>query len=299
MVVATGFFDGVHIGHRLVIDRLVAEAKESGDESMVVTFWPHPRTVLQKDAESLRFLSSLDEKKKLLHEAGVDRVEVIDFTREFSRLSASEYLREYVIGKFGGKKIILGYDNRIGCESGEEDIPSVARGLGLGVEIVPEAFSGEDFSVSSSKIRRLLANGDVETASRLLGYDYPLLGVVVSGDKIGRTIGFPTANMQLYEPLKQVPGNGVYMVSVHTLGKDWFGMCNIGMRPTVRDNGGLSIETHIFGFSEDIYGLDIRISFLKRIRKEEKFASLDALRAQLEADKIYCTEQLKEHCYVV
>lgn len=299
MVVATGFFDGVHIGHRLVTDRLVAAARESGDESMVVTFWPHPRTVLQKDAESLRFLSSLDEKRKLLHEAGVDRVEVIDFTREFSRLSAREYLQEYVIGRFGGKKIILGYDNRIGCEDGKEDIAATARELGLEVETVPEAFSGEKFSVSSSKIRRLLSEGDVETAARLLGYDYPLLGVVVSGDKIGRTIGFPTANMQLYEPLKQVPGNGVYLVAVRTLGRNLYGMCNIGRRPTVCDNGGLTTETHIFGFSEDIYGLDIGISFLKRIRGERKFSSLDALKEQLAADRAYCKELLKEREYVV
>lgn len=293
MVVATGFFDGVHIGHRLVIDRLTSAAKESGDESMVITFWPHPRNVLQKDADSLRFLTSLDEKKKLLAGLGVDHVEVIGFTREFSRLTAMEYLKDYVIDRFGGKKVVFGYDNRIGNEDGREDIVAVARELGLEAIVTPKASSDLGIAVSSSWIRSMIEAGNVEMASKMLGYDYPLFGVVVAGDKLGRTMGFPTANMLLYEPLKLVPCNGVYLVAVETLGKNYYGMCNIGRRPTVREGNARTIETNIFDFDEDIYGLDIRITFLKRIRPEIKFSSMASLREQLLKDRMFCFELLK------
>jgi len=295
MVVATGFFDGVHIGHRLVIDRLTSVAKESGDESLVITFWPHPRTVLQKDADSLRFLTSLEEKKMLLSGLGVDRVEVLNFTKDFSRLSAREYLGQYVIGKFGGTKVVFGYDNRIGYEKDNEDIVSVARELGLEAVIAPEALSDSDIAVSSSWIRSMIEAGDVMTAARMLGYDYSLFGVVVSGDRIGRTMGFPTANMQLYEPLKLVPCNGVYLVAVHTLGRDYYGMCNIGNRPTVREGNARTIETNIFDFEEDIYGLDIRVTFLKRIRPEIRFSSLNALGDQLRKDRDLCRRLISCH----
>ncbi|MGN0188043.1 MAG: riboflavin biosynthesis protein RibF [Candidatus Cryptobacteroides sp.] len=285
MVVATGFFDGVHIGHRLVIAQLVEAAKTFGDESLVLTFWPHPRNVLQKEAHSLRLLSSLDEKKEMLKGLGVDRVEVLPFTREFSRLSVRQYLSEYVAGRFGGTKIVLGYDNRFGCEDDSENIAAVAADLGLEVVNAPRCSSETGMAVSSTWIRAMISAGDVEEASRLLGYNYSLFGVVVAGDRIGRTIGFPTANMQLYEPLKLLPGNGAYLVRVSVLGEEHYGMCNIGVRPTVRVGNATTIETHIFDFDEDIYGLDIRVTFLRRIRPEAKFVSLDALKAQLEEDR--------------
>ena len=285
MVVATGFFDGVHIGHRLVISRLVEQAKTFGDESLVVTFWPHPRNVLQKEAHSLRLLSSLEEKKEMLKGLGVDRVEVLPFTREFSRLSVRNYLSEYVIGKFSGTRIVLGYDNRFGCENDSENIGAVASELGLEVVNAPLCSSQTGMAVSSTWIRAMISAGDVEGASSLLGYNYSLLGVVVCGDRIGRTIGFPTANMQLYEPLKLLPANGAYLVKVSVLGEERFGMCNIGVRPTLRLGNATTIETHIFDFDQDIYGLDLRVTFLRRIRPEVRFDSLEALRAQLEEDR--------------
>lgn len=285
MVVATGFFDGVHIGHRLVISRLVEQAKTFGDESLVVTFWPHPRNVLQKEAHSLRLLSSLEEKKEMLKGLGVDRVEVLPFTREFSRLSVRNYLSEYVIGKFSGTRIVLGYDNRFGCENDSENIGAVASELGLEVVNAPLCSSQTGMAVSSTWIRAMISAGDVEGASSLLGYNYSLLGVVVCGDRIGRTIGFPTANMQLYEPLKLLPANGAYLVKVSVLGAERFGMCNIGVRPTLRLGNATTIETHIFDFDQDIYGLDLRVTFLRRIRPEVRFDSLEALRAQLEEDR--------------
>ena len=293
MVIATGFFDGVHIGHRLVIDKLVKTAAEKGDESMVITFWPHPRNVLQSGARSLRLLSSMDEKKAMLSALGVNHIEVLEFTREFSRMSAVEYLRDIVIGRFGGRTIILGYDNRFGRDSDDaKSSAAAAENLGLEVVHADMASLRNGMAVSSTKIRSCLEAGDVELASGMLGYEYSLFGVVVAGNRIGRTMGFPTANMQLYEPLKQVPGNGVYHVSVDTLGRKWDGMCNIGTHPTVGSGNMRTIETNIFGFDEDIYGLDIRVTFRKKIRDEVRFESIDALRNQLGLDKALC-ESLK------
>jgi len=288
MVVATGFFDGVHVGHRLVIRQLVEAAAVRGDESMVITFWPHPRNVLQKEARSLRLLTTLQEKKRMLQELGVDHVEVLPFTKDFSAMTTREYLR-MLMERFGAKTILLGYDNRVGSDAMDSD--QVAGTAGdLGLEVIRTAMvpSEQGYAVSSTKIRNLLEAGDVQGAASMLGYEYSLHGVVVAGNHIGRTLGFPTANMQLYEPLKLVPGNGVYFVKVETVGKSLFGMCNIGHRPTVSAGNARTIETNIFGFDEDIYGLDIRVTFLRKIRDEVRFASLDELKAQLSRDRDSC-----------
>ena len=289
MVVATGFFDGVHLGHRFILRTLVEEAAARGDESMVVTFWPHPRNVLQDDARNLRLLTSMEEKKALLKSIGVDHIEVLPFSKAFSRLTAEEYLKEYVIGKFGGNAILLGYDNRLGSDlCTPEQTAALAEKLGLDV-IRPESYAAEGgIVVSSTKIRNALASGDIVLANSMLGYDYQLFGVVVSGNRLGHTIGFPTANMQLYEPLKLVPGNGVYLVKVETLGNVYDGMCNIGVRPTIGSGNTVTIETNIFDFDEDIYGLDIRVSFVCKIRDEVKFNDLSLLAAQLEKDREHC-----------
>ena len=288
MVVATGFFDGVHTGHRLVIKQLVEAAAVRGDESMVITFWPHPRNVLQQEARSLRLLTTLDEKRELLAGLGVDRVEVLRFTKDFSAMTTEQYLR-MLMSDYGAKTILLGYDNRMGCDAKDADqVVETAAEVGLKAirtEMIP---SQHGYAVSSTKIRQKIEEGDVQAASALLGYEYSLLGVVVAGNRIGRTIGFPTANMQLYEPLKLVPGNGVYFVRVNTLGGEWYGMCNVGCRPTVGLGNTRTIETHIFGFDEDIYGLDIKVTFLEKIRDEVHFASLDELKNQLNHDRQTC-----------
>ena len=324
-VVATGFFDGVHLGHRLVIDTLLRAARERGEQSVIVTFWPHPRTVLQKDARDLRLLTSLSEKKTMLSELGVDRVEVVDFTRDFSRLTAEEYLREWVVGRLGGTAVVLGYDNRMGSDGLSHDaIVPLAHSLGLDVieceaifgDLCPEnclapldpphckqrvppsyvAEGGTNFqgtgprktAISSTKIRAALERGEVAEAEAMLGYRYGLHGVVVAGNRLGRTIGYPTANMQLYEPLKLVPANGVYLVEVETLGRSLHGMTNVGVRPTVSGAGARTIETNIFDFDELIYGLDIRVRFIAKIRDERRFDSLDALKVQLADDEDVC-----------
>ena len=292
MVVATGFFDGVHVGHRLVIEQLVKAAAVRGDESMVVTFWPHPRNVLQKEARSLRLLTTLQEKKDILSGLGVDHVEVMQFTREFSDMTTEDYLR-MLMDRFGVKTVLIGYDNRMGSNAdGADQVARTAESLGLEVIRTDMVTSELGYAVSSTKIRERLEAGDVQAASAMLGYDYALHGVVIAGNRLGRTIGFPTANMQVYEPLKLVPGNGVYFVQVETLGRSLFGMCNIGCRPTVASGNARTIETNIFGFDEDIYGLDMNVTFIAKIRDEIRFDSLDALRRQLEIDRDLCLSLL-------
>ena len=286
MIVTTGFFDGVHKGHRKVIEQLVRTAAENKDESRVVTFWPHPRTVLQNGARDLRLLGSISERKAMLEALGVDNVEVVEFTKEFSRLPAVEYFRRYV----GEGTVVLGYDNLVGCDCRTSaDVVKAAGEAGLEVITVDECpYGPEGLAISSTRIRKALEEGLINDASAMLGYDYSLHGVVVAGNRMGRTIGFPTANIQLYDPLKLIPGNGVYAVAVETLGRNHLGMCNIGVRPTVGPNNQRTIETNIFDFGEDIYGLDIRISFLRKIRDEKPFSSLAALASQLSIDKEMC-----------
>ena len=288
MVVATGFFDGVHTGHRLVIQQLVEAAAVRGDESMVVTFWPHPRNVLQKEARSLRLLTTLAEKKAMLHALGVDKVEVLQFTKDFSTLTTEDYLR-MLMNEYGASAVLVGYDNRMGCDASDaDDVARTAESLGLEVIRTDMVSSERGYAVSSTKIRERLEAGDVSDAAAMLGYAYGLHGVVIAGNRLGRTIGFPTANMQLYEPLKLVPGNGVYFVKVRTLDQNLYGMCNIGCRPTVGPGNARTIETNIFGFDEDIYGLDIEVTFVSKIRDEVKFGSFEELRQQLEKDRDAC-----------
>lgn len=289
MVIATGFFDGVHIGHRHVISTLIDEARRRGDESMVVTFWPHPRNVLQDDARNLRLLTSLDEKTELLKGLGVDHVEVLPFTKEFSRLTSRQYIHEYLVGRFGCKAILLGYDNRLGSDlAGPDEIGKIAEAEGVDVILCSKIEIPGGLVISSTKIRKAISSGCIEEANQMLGYEYSLLGVVVAGNQLGRTIGFPTANMQLYEPLKLVPGNGVYKVRVEAVGRILAGMCNIGLRPTVSHDTRLTIETNIFDFDEDIYGLPIKVTFLRKIRDEHRFSSISELKAQLEQDRNSC-----------
>ena len=280
-VVATGFFDGVHLGHRRVISALVSSARERAEEAIVVTFATHPRAVLQQDARTLRLLCSPAEKAAMLKSLGVDRVEVLDFTRDFSRMKAEEYLRDIVRDRLGGTAVLLGYDNRLGSDQlPPEQLRLLAGRLGMDVVIVPPARLDGDIIVSSTKIRAALSEGRVGDAAAMLGYEYPVSGVVVSGKQLGRKIGFPTANMQLYEPLKLIPGRGVYLSEVETLGRRFYGMTNVGD----------IIETNIFDFSEDIYGLDITVKFKKRLRDGKRLNSIKELKAQLTCDEALCRE---------
>lgn len=287
VVAATGFFDGVHKGHRKVLSTLCQIAHREGKKSAVVTFWPHPRSVLQQNADNLRLLNSLEEKKELIKQAGVDEFFVLPFSREFSMLSSREFVAEYLRDKLGVSTLIVGYDHRIGHSSGEtqEEFINMAAEEGVKVVRVSE-FIEDNLTVSSTKIRNYLLAGELDRANDFLGYNYSLKGVVVSGKKIGRKIGFPTANMALYEPLKVIPGGGVYGVKTELWGRVYKGVCNIGTRPTVNTTEERTIETHILDFDEDIYGLDMRVEFFFKIRDEVKFASLEELAFQIEKDKI-------------
>ena len=277
-VIATGFFDGVHLGHRRVVEALVSFARRTGGEAVVVTFAQHPRAVLQQDARSLRLLTSAEEKEAMLYELGVDRVETLPFDRTFARLTASEYIYDVLIGRFDADGLVLGYDNRFGSDRLTPDrIAPIAESLGLEVLVVPPVVTGA-VVVSSTKIREALDKGDVEAADAMLGYAYTLRGVVVGGKQLGRTLGFPTANLRLYDPLKMIPARGVYLTEVEVAGQRFWGMTNVGD----------IIETNIFDFHEDIYGLDLRLHFKKRLRDGKRFENLEGLKTQLAADEAVC-----------
>lgn len=282
-IAATGFFDGVHCGHHAVLNRLIEISKQSGQKSEVITFWPHPRIVLNQDADKLRLLTSMSEKEALLKRYGVDEIIVMPFTKELSNLTTREFL-QYIHEQYDVNVLIVGYDHRLGCDGGSVDLAQACREVGIEAIRVEKYASGQG-SVSSTSIRKSLADGDVRRTANLLGYEYSLTGIVVEGNKIGRTIGFPTANMTISEPLKMIPSNGVYHVDVLYDGVHYKGVCNIGFRPTVYDNGIHTVETHILGFDEEIYGKEITVSFVSKIRDEMKFPSLDFLKEQIEKDK--------------
>lgn len=275
-VAATGFFDGVHLGHREVLKTLVSSARERGEEALVITFSQHPRTVLQQDAGKLRFLTTPEEKRLLLESAGAGRVETIPFTQEFASLSAREYISELLVKRYGVSSLILGYDNRLGSDRlGAPQLRELCAGMGMDARIVPPYRLADGSTVSSTKIRGLIASGKIEEANAMLGGRYMLSGVVVSGKQLGRTIGFPTANTVCSNPLKLVPGRGVYVTEVTVLGRRYYGMTNVGD----------VIETNIFDFDESIYGLELGLRFITRIRDMRAMNGLEELKKQLSLDR--------------
>lgn len=282
-VVATGFFDGVHLGHREVIKTLVSSARKKGEEALVITFDAHPRTVLQQDAGRLRLLTTPQERERLLLSLGVDRVETIPFSKQFASMDAESYIRNVLMDKFKATSIILGYDNRLGSDMlGVGEIGNLCAGLGLKMEEVAPYVMPDGTTVSSTRIRNSLAGGMVDYANDMLGYRYMLTGVVVSGKQIGRTIGFPTANTLPSAPLKLVPERGVYLTEVDVLGDHFYGMTNIGD----------VVETNIFDFDESIYGLELTLRFISRIRDMRTMSGLDDLKSQLSADKLSALQML-------
>lgn len=282
-VVATGFFDGVHLGHREVIKTLVSSARKKGEEALVVTFDAHPRTVLQQDAGKLRLLTTPQERERLLLSLGVDRVETIPFSKQFASMDAESYIRNVLMDKFKATSIILGYDNRLGSDMlGVKEIGNLCAELGLKMEEVAPYVMPDGTIVSSTRIRNSLSGGMVDYANDMLGYRYMLTGVVVSGKQIGRTIGFPTANTLPSAPLKLVPERGVYLTEVDVLGGHFYGMTNIGD----------IVETNIFDFDESIYGLELTLRFVSRIRDMRTMSGLDDLKSQLSADKSSALQML-------
>lgn len=283
-MVTIGTFDGVHLGHRKIIAQITTAAKEKNCDSLVLTFFPHPRIVLQEGTE-MKQLNTLYEKTGLLKQLGVDHLVIHPFDKAFSRMTAEEFVKEVLVDKFRLKKIIIGYDHRFGRNRTADINDLMAFGESFGFEVAQiSAEELNDVSISSTKIRTALNDGDITLANKFLGYAYSLSGEVVKGQQLGRTIGYPTANIMIKEDYKLIPQNGVYVVQSDILGQTVFGMMNIGNRPTV--NGTTqTIEVHFLDFDQDLYGQTLSISLLKRLRDEQKFPSLESLKSQLFKDK--------------
>jgi len=291
-VVTVGTFDGVHAGHLEIFHKMVTDAAVMGGETVVITFYPHPRLVIHPDSKDLKFINTQARKYELIEESGIQHLIIIPFTREFSNLSSSEFVRRYLVEKVGTKKLIVGYDHHFGKDrrGGYKDLMGLGKIYGFDVEEVKvKEING--IAVSSTKIRNALMEGNVKQANSLLGYDYSITGKVVYGNRIGRTIGFPTANIELDDKYKLISAVGVYACRVEWNGKLYGGMGNIGYRPTI-DKGDLTIEVHIFDFDQEIYGETITIYFIDRIRDEVKFKNLAALRQQLVHDRARSIEIL-------
>lgn len=287
-VLTIGVFDGVHQGHLSVLSKLKDTANRMDGESVVLTLWPHPRIVLNKDIDSLRLLSNIEEKKYLLSKSGIDHLIVLPFTKEFANLTACEFIEQYLVNQIKVKHLIVGYNHQFGKDrkAGFEFLNECAQKYGFTIEKL-EAQSVNEDNISSTKIREFLNKGKLDTANKYLGYQYFISGNVVEGNQIGRKIGFPTANIKIPEPYKQIPKDGVYAVEVKINGEEFFGMLNIGTRPTIdMDNKARNMEVHIFNFEQKIYNQTITVSFLKRVRDEKKFNGLDELTTQLNNDKV-------------
>lgn len=286
-VVTIGTFDGVHLGHRKVIRRLQELARKVNGETVIFTFYPHPRLVLSDENNGLRLINTLEEKKILLEAAGIDHLVVYPFTREFSQLTYIEFVEQILVKQLGMKYLVVGYDHRFGHnrEGKYEDLKRFAEQLNFKIER-QEVLNMDAINVSSTKIRKAIADGDIKMANKYLGYRFFIKGDVVDGRKLGHKIGFPTANIDPQESYKLIPKDGVYAVKVDVNDKIYLGMLNIGVRPTVNNQlDNRSIEVHILDFDEDIYYKNITIHFYERIRNEQFFSSIDELKVQLAKDR--------------
>ncbi len=291
-VATIGFFDGVHAGHRYLIDQVKAVAANEGLHSALITFPVHPRQVIDADY-SMELLSTLQERIELLGQTGVDYCFLLNFNTQIAKLTAIQFMSDVLQKQFHVQTLIIGYDHRFGHNRSEGFEDYCLYGKELGMEVLrAQAYMGSDQSISSSVIRTALLSGELEAANSYLGYNYYLDGVVVSGHRLGRTIGFPTANM-VAEPEKLIPVDGVYAVRVIVEGENYIGMLNIGKRPTVNNGTNRTIEVNIFHFSADIYGKIIRVIFIQRIRSESKFDGIEKLIAQLHKDQIRVEEIFK------
>ncbi len=284
-IVTLGTYDGVHIGHRSILTKLINKAKETGKDSMLITFDPHPRQALGLGEISL--LSTLEEKVELLSNTGLNYLLVLPFTKEFSNQGARDFISNVLIDQLNISEIMLGYDHKFG-HNREGDVQLLAEVLTKTNRFVTEipAQDVDEIIVSSTKIRAALIHGEVERANRLLGYNYQIKGKVVAGNQLGRTIGFPTANIEPTNPSKLIPGDGVYAVKFMVKDSTHIGMMNIGVRPTVSNSQQRVIEVHLFDFNADIYGESARITVCTHIRGEQVFSGLEALTEQLKKDEV-------------
>lgn len=290
-IITIGTFDGVHIGHRKILEKIIHNAKELDCESLVLTFFPHPRMVLQENS-SVKLLHTMEEKRTLLQKIGIENLIIHPFNKEFSQLTAEEFVKEILINQLQIQKIIIGHDHRFGRNRTADinDLISFGEKYGFEVEQI-SAQEIDEIAVSSTKIRNALINGTISLANEYLGYNYFFSGTVVQGQQLGRTIGFPTANIHIKEDYKLIPKNGVYIIKSYLNEILIYGIMNIGNRPTV--NGlNQTIEVHFIDFDKDLYGQEVTIEVVEFIREEHKFDSLESLKNQIQKDKIFCITYL-------
>jgi riboflavin kinase/FMN adenylyltransferase len=285
-VITIGTFDGVHLGHQQILAQLKAEANRIGGETVIITFNPHPRKVFSSIPGEIKLLTTQNEKKSLLKKAGIDHLVIVPFTQHFANQSAEQYIAEFLVKYFKPHTIIIGYDHRFGKgRSGNIQLLEIkGKEFGFAVKEIPEHILSEA-KISSTNIRQALSISDIDTANGLLGYDYFFEGTVIEGNKLGRTIGYPTANLHIEHEEKLIPGNGVYAVKIAIRNKAYSGMMNIGVRPTI-EGTKRTIEVNIFDFNDDIYGASVNVFIKYYIRGEVKFNGLESLKEQLEKDKI-------------
>lgn len=293
-IVTTGTFDGVHLGHQIILKRLCEIAEREGGETVLFTFDPHPRQILFPDDNDLKLLNTLEEKIERLEKAGIEHLIIQPFTLAFSRITAVDYVKKILVDQIGVYRLVIGYDHHFGRnrEGSFENLKVLAPQHGFEVEEIP-AQEIDEVNISSTKIRNALLAGDVATANTYLKYIYPLSGIVVKGRQIGRNMGFPTANIKVDNITKLIPADGVYAVRIIVNNNNFKGMLSIGWNPTiVNEPPSHSIEVNIFDFDDDIYGKEITVLFVKRIRDEEKFDDINSLKEQLENDRIECLQYL-------
>ncbi|WP_178986639.1 bifunctional riboflavin kinase/FAD synthetase [Winogradskyella helgolandensis] len=291
-VTTIGTYDGVHIGHQKILKQVVALAKKQGYVPVVLTLFPHPRMVLQKD-DSIKLLNTIEERIELLKSHGIKEVVVKKFTKDFANLSAQDYVKQILVDELNTKQIVIGYDHHFGKNRSANinDLKAFADLYDFKVEEI-SAQDLKDVTVSSTKIRTALNSGEVDLANSYLGYNFFITGTVVKGKELGRTIDFPTANINITATYKLIPSDGVYVVKSIIENKTVFGMMNIGTNPTV-DGKTRSIEVHFFNFNQDIYNAELKIEFLKRLRSEQKYENLEALKMQLKKDMVNASNYIQ------
>ena len=284
-VVTTGTFDGVHIGHQKLIKSLRQIASKIEGETVLVTFYPHPRMVLFPDDNELKLLNTQEEKTELLEKFGIEHFIVIPFTKKFSRLTSLEFVRDIIANKIGTKKLVIGYNHHFGRnrEGGFKHLKEFGPVYGFDVKEIP-AIDLDNIEISSTKIREALQKGNISTANSYLGYEYSLRGKVIRGKQLGRELGYPTANIEVADKYKLIPADGIYAVKVFHETTQYKGMMSIGFNPTV-DGKKRTIEVNIFDFDKDVYNQEIRVNFVEWLRKEKKFSDLEKLKKQIAADK--------------
>lgn len=293
-VLTIGTFDGVHIGHQKIIKRLVEISEIKNLTPSLLTFFPHPRMVLQKDA-NIKLINTIDEKKDILKQFGISNLVIKEFTKEFSRLTAEDFVKNILVDHLKAKHIIIGYDHHFGRNRNAniEDLKQFGKDFDFEVEEISKQ-DINDVAVSSTKIRAALQEGNIKTANTYLGYNFMLTGKVIDGKKLGQTINYPTANLHIEETYKLIPKHGVYIVKSIIDNITVYGMMNIGYNPTVNGKHQ-TIETHFFDFNKDLYGQNLKIELLQRLRNEQKFSSVEELQSQLHIDKNNALEFIKSH----